>query len=502
VLVLERWSLFSADVAPRRTVRGVLDTARRSNLDAQGLAEFDYQWISLSDCTRGSAPLTREEISSARSVLSPDKYPDRAFLIDKVDSRNAVITRELADRAFSAVAVALMTSSAAFPTTEVDQSSVFGVEAPERAILPIALMNIMFSQHDVRKVFESREHRRILRGSSPVASRQPNVEIISLEKLAELEKREMEADTYVRTHAHERRAVAAADLLRVAFASGSRADIQLDRIGAARQASRRAFVRRNDASGTVEAGVNPQPRHSGLFAWLRQIMSVLLGAVGLTKNYSLEKPERPPSSIELVHETATEWESLCSNLEIIIASWKSEQTRTLSRKAAVWQQHDNDPYAWYLTSDPSSSTAIDELSDAELNEFARAIVDLLDNGVAAADVVQREIGNRATIKLRSVEDVESLIAATLREPASTPLTASLGRLPLMASALKCDCSEVLWIFDPAAVAQNQVFGLEPAANKNLLRSMTHDDRTRITRLAFGNTIDWKDVISLRILECN
>ncbi|MEQ1693992.1 MAG: hypothetical protein ABMA00_22065, partial [Gemmatimonas sp.] len=110
VLVLERISLFDADVREHRVaLRGVMDTVpdlqQQSTLGQQG---FRYRWIALADVVHDPTRVSSQERAEARAASLATSKDTLTFLVDRQDSAVAVIDETLASRCLTELAMAFL----------------------------------------------------------------------------------------------------------------------------------------------------------------------------------------------------------------------------------------------------------------------------------------------------------------------------------------------------------------------------------------------------------
>ena len=516
VLVLDRWSLFDRATAHRTSLRRALDTACRTSCHEAGAPEFDYEWISLADSTRPATNPDDEAIESARALLVEDSFPDRVFLIDRKDAGNAIIERPLADSSFVQVAIAILTSDAAFPTANFEQSAAFGGDSRLRAVIPISVVNLHHPERRIKECLREHLWDRLTSAAAPAEVLRWNSTIPTLDSLPDEEADEMARGIFSSRAVRDRRTSSVAELLRVALASKLRDTATIDQIDRARMAARRLFPLPPQTPSLATAAVfAPAAALQGEQASVTAVTGVIALGVIVTATLSWwrRRTSRPPvdaaqtSSPTLGEhrpEARLQWEQLCSRLDAIVSEWRSKfppraGTAAASERAPVWERDPVAPYDWRLAADPVARDDLRPLADHEFAELARLCAQFLENGQQVAELLRASLDRIAHEQLDRAPTLRSaVIQAATTATDTTAITRSLdpARTPLMVYATPSTVSEVLWIYDPSVVECEQLKRLEPASTKAIVRCMTHDDPSRSTRVAFGNPIQWRSVLSL------
>ena len=516
ILVLDRWSLFDKPTAHRTSLRKALDTASRTSCHEAGAPEFDYEWISLADTTRPATNPDDDTVQVARHVLLDDSFPDRVLLIDRKDAGNAVIERPLADTSFVQVATAILTSDAAFPTANAEQSGAFGGDSPLRAVIPISVVNL---HHPERRIKDSvAEHLwdRLISASAPPETLRWNHGIPTLESLPDVEADEMARGIFSSRAARDRRRSSVTELLRVLLASRLRDTRAIGQIDRARTAARRLFpAPAQPSSSATSAMLAPMAASALGQASVTAVTSLIaLGAIAATAilwwrkrpgEASLDAAHTRPSALaQDPPEARMQWEQLCSRTETIVSEWQRQFRPGASplgppERTPGWERDSATPYDWRLAADPVTRDDLRPLGDHEYQELARLCAQFLENETPAAELLRASLDRIAHEQLDRAPTLRSaVIQAAITTADTSAITRSLDptRTPLMVYATPSTVSEVLWIFDPVVIECEQLKRLEPASTRAIVRCMTQDDPSRSTRLAFGNPIQWRSVLSL------
>ena len=518
VLVLDRWSLFDKPAAHRTSLRRALDTACRTSCREAGDPEFDYEWISLADTTRPATNPDDDAVEVARRLLVDDSFPDRVLLIDRKDAGNAVIERPLADTSFVQVATALLTSDAAFPTANTEQSAAFGGDSPLRAVIPISLVNLHHPDRRIKDSVRERLWDRLVSASAPPETLRWDERIPKLDSLPDVEADEMARGIFSSRAARDRRRSSVTELLRVVLASRFRDTGAIGQIDRARMAARRLFpAPAQPSSVSTSAILVPIAASTLEQASVTAVTSLIaLGAVAATAilwwrkrpgHASVDTAQTPPSASALAEhrpEARTEWEQLCSRMDAIVSEWQRQFRPSATPpgapgRAPVWERDSTTPYDWRLAADPITRDDLRPLGEHEYQELARLCAQFLENETPAAELMRASLDRIAHDQLDRAPTLRSAVIQTAITTADTSaITRSLdpARTPLMVYAAPSTVSEVLWIFDPSVIECEQLKRLEPASTRAIVRCMTQDDPSRSTRLAFGNPIQWRSVLSL------
>ncbi len=199
-----------------------------------------------------------------------------------------------------------------------------------------------------------------------------------------------------------------------------------------------------------------------------------------------------------------QWEQLCSRMDAIVSEWQrlfrpSGTPPGPPERALVWERDSTTPYDWRLAADPVVRDDLRPLDEHEYQELARLCAQFLENETPAAELLRASLDRIAHEQLDRAPTLRSaVIQAAITTADTTAITRSLdpARTPLMVYAAPSAVSEVLWIFDPTVIECEQLKRLEPASTRAIVRCMTQDDPSRSTRLAFGNPIQWRSVLSL------
>src|SRR6478672_8060602 len=504
ILVLDRWSLFDKPTAHRTSLRRALDTACRTSCHEAGAPEFDYEWISLADTTRPATNPDDDTVQVARHVLLDDSFPDRVLLIDRKDAGNAVIERPLADTSFVQVATAILTSDAAFPTANAEQSAAFGGDSPLRAVIPISVVNL---HHPDRRIKDSvTEHLwdRLISASAPPEALRWNDGIPALDSLPDVEADEMARGIFSSRAARDRRRSSVTELLRVILASRLRDTGAIGQIDRARMAARRLFpAPAQPSSLATSAMLAPIAAPTLDQASVTAVTSLIaLGAVAATAFFLWRKrPGQAP--VDAAHtrpfalgpdrpEARMQWEQLCSRTETIVSEWQRQFRPSPTPpgppgRAPGWERDAATPYDWRLAADPATRDDLRPLGEHEYQELSRLCVQFLENETPAAELLRASLDLIAHEQLDRAPTLRSaVIQAAITTADTSAITRSLDptRTPLMVYATPSTVSEVLWIFDPIVVECEQLKRLEPASTRAIVRCMTQDDPSRSTRLAF------------------
>ena len=514
ILVLDRWSLFDKPTAYRTSLRKALDTACRTSCHEAGAPEFDYEWISLADTTRPATNPDDDTVQVARHVLLDDSFPDRVLLIDRKDAGNAVIERPLADTSFVQVATAILTSDAAFPTANAEQSAAFGGDSPLRAVIPISVVNL---HHPERRIKDSvAEHLwdRLTSASAPPEALRWNDGIPTLDSLPDKEADEMARGTFSSRAARDRRRSSITELLRVILASRLRDTGAIGQIDRARTAARRLFPAPAQPSPiSTSAILAPVAASTPGQASVTAVASlVTLGAVAATAIFLWRKrPDQAPVDAVQARPSAPgqdrpearmQWDQLCSRMDAIVSEWQRQFRSSATpppERSPGWERDSATPYDWRLAADPVTRDDLRPLGEHEYHELSRLCAQLLENETPAAELLRASLDRIADEQLDRAPTLRSaVIQAAITAADTSAITRSLDptRTPLMVYATPSTVSEVLWIFDPNVVECEQLKRLEPASTRAIVRCMTQDDPSRSTRLAFGNPIQWRSVLSL------
>jgi hypothetical protein len=518
ILVLDRWSLFDKATAHRTSLRRALDTACRTSCDEAGAPEFDYEWISLADTTRAATNPDDDTVEVARRLIQDDSFPDRVLLIDRKDAGNAVIERPLADTSFVQVATAILTSDAAFPTANTEQSAAFGGDSPLRAVIPISLVNLHHPDRRIKDSVGERLWDRLASASVPPATLRWNERIPKLDSLPDVEADEMARGIFSSRAARDRRRSSVTELLRVVLASRLRDTGAIDQIDRAQRAARRLFPpSAQPSSVSASAIVAPMAASTVEQASVTAVTGLIaLGAVAATAiswwrkrpgHPSVDTARTPPSASALAEhrpEARLQWDQLCSRMDAIVSEWQRQFRPSGSPpgppgRALVWERDSTTPYDWRLAADPVARDDLRALDEHEYQELARLCAQLLENETPTAELLRASLDRIAHEQLDRAPTLRSaVIQAAITTADTSAITRSLDptRTPLMVYAAPSTVSEVLWMFDPTVIECEQLKRLEPASTRAIVRCMTQDDPSRSTRLAFGNPIQWRSVLSL------
>jgi len=518
ILVLDRWSLFDKSTAHRTSLRKALDTACRTSCHEAGAPEFDYEWISLADTTRPATNPDDDTLQVARHLLLDDSFPDRVLLIDRKDAGNAVIERPLADTSFVQVATAILTSDAAFPTANTEQSGAFGGDSPLRAVIPISLVNLHHSDRRIQDSVGERLWDRLTSASAPPETLRWDERIPKLDSLPDVEADEMARGIFSGRAARDRRRSSVTELMRVVLASRSRDTGVIGQIDRARTAARRLFPASAQPSSVSTAAILAPIATSTLEqASVTAAASLIaLGAVAATAivwwrkrpgHASVDTARPAPSASALGEhrpEARMQWEQLCSRIDAIVSEWQRQFRLSATspgppERTLVWERDSATPYDWRLAADPIARDDLRPLGEHEYQELARLCAQFLENETPVAELLRASLDRIANEQLDRAPTLRSaVIQAAITTADTTAITRSLdpARTPLMVYAAPSTVSEVLWIFDPTVIDCEQLKRLEPASTRAIVRCMTQDDPSRSTRLAFGNPIQWRSVLSL------
>jgi hypothetical protein len=520
VLVLDRWSLFDKPTRHRPSLRRALDTACRTSCHEAGAPEFDYEWVSLADTTRPAINPDDDTVEAARALLADDSIPDRVLLIDRKDAGNAVIERPLAESSFIHVAIAILTSDAAFPTANTEQSAAFGGDSPLRAVIPISLVNLHHPERRIKDSVGERLWDQLISASAPPEALRWNDSIPTLDSLPDVEADEMTRGVFSSRAARERRTSSVTELLRVVLASRLRDTRTIGQINRAWMAARRLFPAPAQspslstsamyvpvaALSVGQAGVTAV---TGLIA-LGVVLATALSWWRRRTGHAPVDATQPSSAALEDHRpnARLQWEQLCSRLDALVSEWRAQfpardGAAGAAQRASVWERDSATPYEWRLAADPVARDDLRPLTDHEYAELARLCAQFLEDGKPVEEPLRASLDRIAHEQLERAPTLRSaVIQAAITAADTTAITRSLdpARTPLMVYAAPSTVSEVLWIFDPTVLDCEQLKRLEPASTKAIVRCMTQDDPSRSTRLAFGNPIQWRSVLSLAPLS--
>jgi hypothetical protein len=469
---------------------------------------FDYEWISLLDSVRSAAAVTSEERGRVRALMAADEIKSRILLIDRVDAGNAVISKGLADECYLSIAVAILTSDAAFPPADGSGVPLFVDEPQDGAVIPIALVNLHHPVGQVRSAISDHIRLQLAEASleRPTARWSPDVQ--TLDTLADLEVKEIASGSFSPRGARERRERSASELLRVILATRGRDTSGRDQLD-------RAVARINQSLPEEQAPV-PQTAALGLVTLSPStsvgLITLAVAIVGAAIHWR-KRRQTPNASAALalghatdsrgVGEARRQWGELRDRLGALAAEMSRElrlhAVRTAGEPTPTWARTGTSPFDWNLVRDPLPRTDVAPLTDHEYSELAQRCLQLLGDGHATEAVLDQAIERLAEERLRKSSHLATaVVRAAFSEGHALPIKASLGSrdTALLASTPANSIGDVYWVGDKRVVVCDELKSLEPADTRNLVRCAAHDDPERTTRLAFGRPIPWQTVISL------
>lgn len=515
VLVLERWSLFDEAAVARKALRSGLHRATRVSAGEHATSSLDFEWYSLVDLARGPGEVAADTARRVQSLLAPDALPDRAFVIDRLDAGNGVISLELADRTFAITANAILSGELAFRTSAADTSAAFGTDGTANSVLPISVLLFVHDRALVSETIAGSLRNHLLHASLNPHIGHWAASIPALESLPALEADELRRGSHSRVQARRRRDRSAEELIRIAIATRDTSGAALQSIAQCRTAVKRHL---GSGPGRQEPGVRQASMGAlampivgagaDALPWIGGALALAVGGfllfrvVGTRRGAGAVSPSSVPAGTfdAEAASLSQEWSLLLDALEGFVSHWSAQvaKSRRNTRLGDLrWEIRKGTANEYLLSGavPHDDSEAPVELGD--LGVVARGVVQLLSDGNSPPDALQKALLFASSERVRDNSTAAVAIAGrALALPVAAPVADAIYHTPLMVNAPGAGTLETLWVVNDEVRMRSDLVSLEPPNGRDIVRFISARSRDRTVRLAVGKPVLWRSILSL------
>ena len=535
IIVAERASLFQNDLADlRRGLHTLLDQVPGSKAVAQnGQLYFEYQRVLLADALHDPAAVTNAQRLDARAVLSATgAEPCTAFLVDRENTRSAVVSPRLAEQSLCELAAAFVLSDLGAPIVEGAATPLpDSLKFPSaEVVIPFGVMAV---EHRWRAIEEARARSFREQLAATIRNRTDTTggtyPRLSLRTVVEQDISALDRESFDADERRRRRREEFRDFLVWAF-SGGNGNTALDAITDARQAADRLMAdgpapasARLPQWGAMVAGLvtpvvavttEPTSDSSPLTLAVLAAAGLAIGGGFLWHRRRQQTEDAKDSSkhhgvIEaMALERASlrdEWRRSCDRLQEMVSAWE-QLCRTASQPIPVaagmteqvWIV--DPPMRFRLNSSLGVPDQVFGNPAALCRRLADSCVQQLDTPNTADQVLERA-AKEAMRGMTSGGIDLSIAAEYLKEAVRHDDANNLRRAFNQASWLMnptrpVERNAIIWLVHPSINGQGTFSPLETEAALPSILWCSHDDAECSIRMQIGTPIPFDAISSL------
>lgn len=516
VLVLERWSLFGADCAPRTALRTTLRTAQRLGCDPEAtLDDFEYDWVCLADAVRDAPVPCEGEICRAREQILDHSIRSRTFFVDRVSAGGAIVDVDLAAECHYHLAIAYLDSDIGAPRVGMDIDAVpREVRSPverDDTLVPISVSLLIHRGQEIEASLTHAFRAKCAVGLQDLGEIRALVTASAFDRALDDDLNDIRAGRFDPHMARVRRVEAARAALTWAVATRTQRDVALTVTGV-RQRLLKAALPLKRTGEVALAGMGAVLVQSTTSMWWLLLALVALGLAGALylwlrrRGWSVAGPSEnasaaPTEERATAEEVAAEWEKLCADVTALLSAWQGGSRRAESGDVPlpIWEQAP--PLAWELAAGFRVAIEGAPVTPQLLARLSRDSLDAVQRGEAADTAINdacrtsirryRETGGHRTggFVADALEAAEPLVRRTVTQ---RPFLARTGA-PITTSA-------VAWLAAPEFELDDALEALEPPETRDMTVVLAHSDPDVSVRIAFGDRLQWQDILSLGCLS--
>jgi len=517
VVVIERWSLFSPDCAPRLALRAMMRNAQRVNCDSGlDVDDFTYYWIALADGVRAASKPASSEIDRARALAADCAIPGSTYLIDRVGEEGATVDADLANECFHHLAMAYLDSDIGAPRVDMDLDPIPAVvkqPAPIGTIIPIAVSVLTHRSTEIERGRVEALRVKAAQGLSEPSKVHVSPSADNLSKAFEKDIEDIQLDRFDPHTARLRRREGAKALIAWAVATRSANDERRTVAELRRQALDMRSLFSNGRELAPDGAVTGLIAGLGAATWSAMVavalMLLALGYVIHSRRIRGLPGQMHAQSDSLMAdhavaaEASQEWETLCSHLDALLTAWdaSSRAARHVIASDGTHEWEPRPPLGWRLG--PRIFVAAEGVSLTW--EAYERLSDVCVTSVMRGDTPDAAINDACHELLRRYSPASSwstgaYIAKALRGAGQTLRQGVTNRRFLVRIGTPVTPTSVVWLSAPALALDDSLKALEPATTTDFTVMLSHDDENHSVRIAFGEPRPWYDVLSLNFLE--
>lgn len=512
VLVLERWSLFGANCAPRTTLRACLRTAQRLGCNPGAtIDDFEYDWVCLADGVRDAPEPCEDRISRARDQVLDYSIRSRTFFVDRVSSGGAIVDPDLADECHYHLAMAYLNSDVGAPRVGMDMDTVpiavrSQVESDD-TVVPLSVSLLVHRRREILASLTRTFRAKCAAGLEDVSEIRTLVSASTFDKALDDDLNDIRSGRLDQHVARVRRVEAARAALTWAVATRTERDVALTVTGVRQRLLKAALPLQREGEAAL-AGMAAVLLQGTSSKWWVVLVLVALGVAGALyvwfrrRGRSIAGPSEsasaaPSEGQASVEEATAEWERLCADMTALLSAWQDGSGRAQSGELSlpIWEQVP--PLAWELGDGFRVAIEGAPVTSQLLARLSRDSLDAVQRGEAADTAIDdacrtfirryRETDKQGTggFVADALTSAEPLLRRTVTQ---RPFLVRTGA-PITASA-------VAWLAAPDLELASALEALEPPETRDVTVVLAHSDPDVSVRIALGERLRWQDILSL------